>query len=291
VPQPEPARPQPRRLAPAADHAECPTTEPAAQADGAASVAALARALAAPVAACDRAPAQWVYHLVLRNDDADRWLSDAEWAQVCRSAMDATGIAPADDPAGCRWVAVRHADEHVHLVAALAREDGRVPRIWNDYRALAQVAHTYEQRFGLRSTAGRDDNTAARRPGVKEEAVTAERAGRVPPREVLRGRVKAAAGASRDFAEFTGGAGRAGRGGGPLQRADPPPRRSPPCRPAVRCGVSLRRPLVNRRRKRTSRAFRLARTSSTGRGSDAVTALDDVFVWHIRPGRTWRSLP
>ena len=74
----------------------------------------------------------------------------------------------------------------MHLVATLAREDGRPPRVWNDYRALGEVAHTFEAKFGLRSTAGRDDNTAARRPGVKE-AVTAERAGRRElPRDVLR---------------------------------------------------------------------------------------------------------
>jgi len=87
-------------------------------------------------------------------------------------------------------------------VATLAREDGRPPRLWGDYRALAEVAQAYEARFGLRSTAGRDDHAAARRPGVKE-AVTAERAGRTPPRDVLRGKVKAAAAASRGFAEFT----------------------------------------------------------------------------------------
>ena len=150
-------------------------------------VSPLVRTLAQPVAACDRAPAQWVHHLVLRNDETDRRLSDAEWAQVCTAAMDRTGIAPAGDPAGCRWVAVRHADEHVHLVATLAREDGRPPRLWGDYRALGEVAQEYEQRFGLRSTAGRDDHTAAPRPGVKE-AVTAERAGRTPPRDVLRAR-------------------------------------------------------------------------------------------------------
>src|SRR5450759_2618739 len=170
---------------------------------GAQTVSKLARTLAGPVAGCDRAPERWVYHLVLRNDEADRRLSDEEWAQVCRSAMDATGIAPEGDAAGCRWVAVRHADEHVHVVATLAREDGRPPRVWNDYRALAEVAHEFEDRFGLRSTAGRDDNTAARRPGVKE-AVTAERAGRRElPRDVLRQRVKAAAATSCGFAEFT----------------------------------------------------------------------------------------
>jgi hypothetical protein len=170
---------------------------------GAHRVSRLARTLAAPVAGCDRAPERWVYHLVLRNDEADRRLSDEEWAQVCRAAMDRTGIAPGGDPAGCRWVAVRHADEHVHLIATLAREDGRPPRLWNDYRALAAVAHEYEDRFGLRSTAGRDDNTAARRPGVKE-TVTAERAGRRElPRDVLRQRVKAAAAGSGGFAEFS----------------------------------------------------------------------------------------
>ena len=87
-------------------------------------------------------------------------------------------------------------------MATLAQEDGRPPRLWGDYRALAEVAQAYEARFGLRSTAGRDDHAAARRPGVKE-AVTAERAGRTPPRDVLRGKVKAAAAASRGFAEFT----------------------------------------------------------------------------------------
>ena len=88
-------------------------------------VAQLVRTLGRPVGGCDRAPQQGVYHLVLRNGAADRRLSDDEWAQVCRAAMERTGIAPAGDPAGCRWVAVRHADEHVHLVATLAREDGR----------------------------------------------------------------------------------------------------------------------------------------------------------------------
>ncbi len=166
-------------------------------------VAPLVRLLEQPVRACDRAPKQWVYHLVLRNDETDRRLSDGEWAQVCRSAMDRTGIAPAGDPAGCRWVVVRHADDHVHLVATLAREDGRAPRVWNDYARLAEVAHEFEDKYELRSTTGRDDNTAAARPGVKEQ-VTAERRGRrEAPRVALRQKVKVAAASSSGFIEFT----------------------------------------------------------------------------------------
>jgi len=165
-------------------------------------VVSLVRVLEQPVRACDRAPEEFVYHLVLRNDPGDRRLSDEEWAQVCAAAMDRTGIAPEGDPAGCRWVAVRHAEDHVHLVATLAREDGRAPRTWGDYARLAEVRHEFEDMFGLRSTAGRDDKTAVARPGVKEQ-VTAENKGRrESPRVTLRTKVKTAAASSGGFAEF-----------------------------------------------------------------------------------------
>src|SRR5450759_4229965 len=98
--------------------------------------------------------------------------------------MERTGIAPEGDPGGCTLVALRHADEHVHVVATLAREDGRPPRVWNDYRVLAEVAHTFEDRFGLRSTAGRDDHTADRRGEAERvwreaERIVAEAADRI----------------------------------------------------------------------------------------------------------------
>ncbi len=175
-------------------------------------VSPLVRQLEQPVKACERAPEQYVYHLVFSNDESDRRLSDEEWGQVCRAAMDRTGIAPADDAAGCRWIAVRHADDHVHVVATLAREDARAPSwsrapgaksLWRDYAKLGDVAHEFEAKFGLRSTAGRDDNTAAARPGVKEQ-VTADRAGRtVSPRVSLAQKVRTAAASSGGFGEFT----------------------------------------------------------------------------------------
>ena len=169
---------------------------------GRAEVGPLVKLLEQPVRSCERAPEQHVYHLVLRTAPEDRRLSDEEWAEVCTEAMARTGIAPHDDPAGCRWVAVRHADDHVHVVATLAREDGRPPKTWNDWRALGEVAHEFEDKFELRSTAGREDNTAAARPGVKEQ-VTAEAKGRrVSPRVTLRERVKAAAAGSHDFTDF-----------------------------------------------------------------------------------------
>ena len=166
-------------------------------------VAPLVELLEQPVRASDRAPKQWVYHLVLRNEPTDRRLSDEEWAQVATSAMDAAGIAPHGDPSSCRWVAVRHAEDHLHIVATLVREDGAVPNTWGDFGRLRAVAQSYEDKFGLYSTAGREDKTASPRPGVKEQ-ISATKAGyRRPPRVALAERVQTAAASSAGFGDFT----------------------------------------------------------------------------------------
>ena len=171
-------------------------------ASGRHNVAPLARLLEQTVRGCDRAPAEFVYHLVLRNAPEDRRLSDEEWAEVCTEAMARTGIAGHDDPAGCRWVAVRHAEDHIHVVATLAREDGRAPHLWRDHYTLAEIRHEFEDKFGLRSTAGRDDNTAAARPGVKEQLTAEAKGRRESPRVTLRTKVKAAAASSAGFDDF-----------------------------------------------------------------------------------------
>lgn len=116
--------------------------------------AGLTRVLLAPVDGCERVPARFVYHLVLRTAAGDRWLCDVEWAQVATAAMDATGIAPDGDSGGCRWVAVCTGEVEVHVVATLARQDGRAPQLRSDYATLARVTGDCEVRFGLRPPAG-----------------------------------------------------------------------------------------------------------------------------------------
>jgi hypothetical protein len=77
-----------------------------------------------------------VYHLAISAAEDDRRLSDAEWADVVGEYVHRIGLAPRGDEEAVRWVAVRHADNHVHVVATLARQDGK--RVWprNDfYRA------------------------------------------------------------------------------------------------------------------------------------------------------------
>ena len=73
----------------------------------------------------DRAPDRPVWHCVARAAPGDRLLSDQEWAQVAAGIMDRTGLAPrGQDDEAVRWVAIRHAADHVHIVATLARQDG-----------------------------------------------------------------------------------------------------------------------------------------------------------------------
>jgi len=128
-------------------------------------------------------------------------LSDAEWAQVAAGIMDRTGLAPARDDLGVRWVAVRHAADHVHLVATLARQDGMRPRVWNDFYRVREACREAEERFGLRVTAP-GDRTAARRATRAETEQAVRRGWDEPPRVTLRREVCAAAGGARSEQEF-----------------------------------------------------------------------------------------
>ena len=61
-------------------------------------------------------------------------LSDAEWGRMALDIMHRTGLVPhGHDDEAVRWVAVRHAPDHIHVVAMLARQDGARPRHWNDF--------------------------------------------------------------------------------------------------------------------------------------------------------------
>src|SRR5262249_24115277 len=115
-----------------------------------------------------------VWHCAIRAAPEDRMLSDAEWAQVAARVMHRTRLAPDADDLGVRWVAVRHAADHIHIVATLARQDGTRAKVWNDYYRVREACYDAERRFGLRSTAPAD-RTAARRPTRAETEQAARR--------------------------------------------------------------------------------------------------------------------
>jgi len=150
-----------------------------------------------------------VWHCSVRAAPGDRMLSDAEWARVAERVMARTGLAPMGDESGARWVAVRHAPDHIHLVATLARQDGIRPKIWNDFYRVRDACQEAEQWFGLRSTAPAN-RTAARRPTRAETEQAARRGWADTPRTVLRRAVCSAAGAAGTEEEFFARLGQAG---------------------------------------------------------------------------------
>ncbi len=136
----------PRLVAGFGDPAEL---EPDRRPDGTPDVRRLAGLLEQPLAAL-RGPGyeKPVWHCAVRVAPEDRELSDQEWALVAAAIMDRTGLAHADDEVGVRWVAVRHAADHIHLVATLARQDGSRPRIWNDFYRVREACLEAERRGG-----------------------------------------------------------------------------------------------------------------------------------------------
>ncbi|MFH9724648.1 relaxase/mobilization nuclease domain-containing protein [Streptomyces sp. NPDC017254] len=149
----------------------------------------------------DRAPAKHVWHCSVRTAPGDRRLSDEEWNTVAQRIVHATGIAPDGDPDGCRWIAVRHAEDHIHIVATLVRGDLRNPRLNYDFNKAQAVCRRIEEEMGLRRlNAG--DGTAAKNP-TSAEKFKAERTGRPETsRETLREAVRQAVAGANDEKEF-----------------------------------------------------------------------------------------
>jgi hypothetical protein len=146
-------------------------------------------------------PDKPVWQCSVRAAPEDPLLTDAQWADIARRVVAATGIALDGDPDGCRWVAVRHADDHIHIAATTIRGDLRTARHWNDYlradKELAAVEKDYNLRIVIRG-----DRTAARRP-TRAETEKAHRAGHHhTPREQLRATLRTIIAVSTSTEEF-----------------------------------------------------------------------------------------
>ncbi len=146
-------------------------------------------------------PAKHVWHTSVRTAPGDRTLSEDEWADVARRVVAATGIDPGEGEPGCRWAVVRHADDHIHIVATLVCEDGSRPDDFRSGKRAQAECRLIEQELGLtRVTAG--DGTAAKRP-TSAERYKAERQGREQTaREELRETVRRAVAGAQNEEEF-----------------------------------------------------------------------------------------
>ncbi|MFL6120227.1 relaxase/mobilization nuclease domain-containing protein [Actinophytocola sp.] len=140
----------------------------------------------------------YVWHCPVRLHADDPTLTDAQWEMIAQRLMTAVGI----QQEGARWIAVRHADDHIHLVATLVSETtGRRVYPRNDFAKLRETCQQLEKELGLTPTPD-IDWTASRQP-TRREVGKAERTGRREPARVeLRRVVSQAAAASRDGGEF-----------------------------------------------------------------------------------------
>lgn len=109
----------------------------------------------------------WVWHCPVAIAPEDRLLSDAEWGEVARRIVHVTGIAPDGDSQACRWIAVRHDERHIHIMATTVREDGRAPRRHNEAVHAQTECRKLEIELGLRRLKS-GDGTASRRPSGAE---------------------------------------------------------------------------------------------------------------------------
>jgi hypothetical protein len=149
-----------------------------------------------------RAYALPVWHCSMRTAPGDKTLSDDEWAAIAHDVMDRTGLSRyREDDDGVRWIAVRHGDDHVHIVAMLARQDRTRPSVHNDRYRVRDACLAAEARYGLRPTAPAD-RTAPRYPTRAEGEKATRRGLDEAPRVTLRRAVTTAAAASSTAAEF-----------------------------------------------------------------------------------------
>ncbi|MFD4377813.1 relaxase/mobilization nuclease domain-containing protein [Streptomyces sp. NPDC058486] len=144
-----------------------------------------------------------VWHLSVRNAPGDRIVTDEEWGDIARRMVAAAGIDDPDQGAGCRWVAVRHADDHIHILATLAREDGYRPDLDRDAVRVQAEARLLEQELGLRRLKP-GDGTAAQRPSSAEQHKAARQGRERTAREELRETVRRAVAGAVSEEEFFG---------------------------------------------------------------------------------------
>ncbi|GJF32604.1 mobilization protein [Kitasatospora sp. NE20-6] len=148
-----------------------------------------------------RRPTKHVWHCSVRTAPEDRILTDEEWAEVARRVVASTGIAEDGDPDGCRWVAVRHAEDHIHIVATVVRGDLRLARIRKDYPRAQSECRTIEKEWGLRQL-NPGDGTVAKEATNREKHKAQRLGGQDTSRQQLRDAVRQAVAGARDEEEF-----------------------------------------------------------------------------------------
>ncbi|MFJ4972436.1 relaxase/mobilization nuclease domain-containing protein [Streptomyces sp. NPDC088755] len=142
-----------------------------------------------------------VWHCPVRTAPEDRPLTDTEWAEVAQRIVQAAGIAPVGDDLACRWIAVRHAADHIHILATTVREDGRRPKLHGSGARVGDECRRIEKDYGLRQLK-KGDGTGTRRPTQAEMHKAARLGWEQTSRQWLQDRIRAAIPHAGDIEEL-----------------------------------------------------------------------------------------
>jgi Relaxase/Mobilisation nuclease domain len=143
--------------------------------------------------------AKAVWHCSLRAAPEDPILSDDRWARIAREHITAMGLS--EHP----WVAVRHGDDHVHIVASRVDGHGKVWKGAHDYAQAMKSARAIEQEHGLAVVDADRPNSRLAKTTASERARTARlNRGRGRPQEPERVRLADLMRTARDRAARRG---------------------------------------------------------------------------------------
>jgi hypothetical protein len=161
----------------------------------------LAEMLDIPVRAGRNPPRKPVWHCSVRTHPNDPILTDQQWHDIARQIVAKVGLAPDSDEKAVRWIAMRHGADHIHIVAALVRQDRRTYWARNDYPLAQAACRDIEAQHDLVRVAppGRGRRSW---PKAGELNKHARRGRHATPRDELRRRVRDAATVAVDEDDF-----------------------------------------------------------------------------------------
>lgn len=93
----------------------------------------------------------------------DRHPTDGHWVDIVGECVHRIGLAPQGDDEAVRWVVGWPADNHVHVVATLARQDGQRVDTRQLLHTLDRLSHLSSTPAGFREPQGRTDQAFAAR--------------------------------------------------------------------------------------------------------------------------------
>jgi hypothetical protein len=175
--------------------------EPATTATGRREFRHLTDLLEIPVRAGRNAPHKTVWHCSVRAHASDRLLSDEQWGHIAAEVVARVGLARPGDLQAVRWVAVRHADDHIHIAATLVRQDRRTVWPRRDYALTQAACRDIEQRLGLYRVC-RPGQGSRSWPNAAETNKAVRNGRAVTPREQLRRTVREVATIAVDEQDF-----------------------------------------------------------------------------------------